>query len=123
MQHAVGIEIDLPRRSLLDEQHAEGEEQAEDDAHRGSGIDAAVAAHHLDEQHRRQPRDRGAREHRKRAAGRGDQERDHETRQHAVADRVAHEAQAPQQEEVPEQSARRGGEGRRHERKEVDAPC
>jgi hypothetical protein len=100
VQDAVRVEIDVADRGLLDEQHAEREEHAEHHAHRRPGLDAPEALHQLDEHDRRHARDRRPENIASGAPGRAMQERDHQPGEHAVADRVAHQAQPTQHQEV-----------------------
>ena len=110
VEDAVGVEIHMAHRRLLQQQHAQRKQHAEDHAHRRPGIHSPYAAHHLDEQDRNHPGPRGTKKHHERLTRLRHQERHDQPRQHAVADRVAHQRLTPEHEEVAQQGAGHGGQ-------------
>jgi hypothetical protein len=105
---------------LLDEQDAGGEEDAEDDAHSRAALEATELAHELDKADGDNAGGGSAQEHREGGAGAGDEEAGDEAGEHGVGDRIAHEAELAEQEEVAEQAADENRERAREHRGEVE---
>ena len=118
VEHAAGIEIDLPGREG-DHHDAEGEEGREHHAHRGVFGHLPPPGEARRERRREHPHARRTEQHRHRVARAGDEERQGQSRQDGVADRVAQERQTPEHEEAPRHGAAHAADHRGRKRPPV----